>query len=31
MMLTFKLMDMNSEMNPVDLRFLLTGGVSLGD
>jgi len=31
MLLTFKLLDMAGEMNQQDLRFLLTGGVSLGD
>lgn len=30
MMLTFKLLDMKGELNGVDLRFLLTGGVSTG-
>jgi hypothetical protein len=30
MLLTFKLLDMAGEMNQVDLRFLLTGGVSTG-
>jgi dynein heavy chain, axonemal len=30
MMLTFKLLDMKKELNATDLRFLLTGGVSLG-
>jgi dynein heavy chain len=31
MLLTFKLLDMKGELNPADLRFLITGGVSLGE
>lgn len=31
MLLTFKLLDMDGQMNQADLRFLLTGGVSLGE
>lgn len=30
MLLTFKLLDMAGKMDAADLRFLLTGGVSLG-
>jgi len=31
MMLTFKLLDMRGELNEKDLRFLLTGGVNVGE
>jgi dynein heavy chain len=31
MMLTFKLLDMKGELNAEELRFLITGGVSLGE
>jgi hypothetical protein len=31
MLLNFKLLDMKGELNQADLRFLITGGVSLGE